>query len=317
MTTVSKPPHIIGVVEHRGVQKAAVLGLLDLLTWADRLHEARTGRHGLEAVHCKAPWPSFERPPSAVVVPPSLGTGCPSAPAGSLVRWLRDHHAAGTVMCSVCVGAFALAGAGVLEGRPATTHWALGEQLAAQYPGIEVDVDQVLIDDGDVITAGGVMAWSDLGLHLVERFLGPVTMLETARFFLVDPGGREQRFYRSFSPVLTHGDAQILRVQRWLQKHLAERVDVPAMARRAGLGERTFLRRFQKATGLRTREYVQQLRVGKARELLGRTTKTLQEVAWAVGYEDPGAFRSVFVDLVGLSPAAYRKRLGSSKARTA
>ena len=210
----------------------------------------------------------------------------------------------------MCVGAFLLAELSVLDGRPATTHWGVGEVFAARFPRVDLDTDRMVIDDGDIVTAGGVMAWVDLGLRLVERFLGPTTTLETARYFIVDPGGREQRFYSQFSPTLDHGDEAILKVQRWLQGTIGERPSVDEMAARAGLGRRTFLRRFQGATGLRTREYLQHLAVGRARELLESSSESLQGISWSVGYEDPSAFRKVFLELIGLSPGDYRRRFG-------
>ena len=106
------------------------------------------------------------------------------------------------------------------------------------------------------------------------------------------------------------GDEAVLRVQHWLQTHSTGAVPVAAMAAQAGMGERTFLRRFRAATGLKPTEYCQQLRVGKARELLELTNRGIEQVAWAVGYQDPGAFRKVFQKLVGLSPGDYRRRFG-------
>jgi len=223
-----------------------------------------------------------------------------------LVAW----HAEGTLLCSVCAGAFLLAGTGLLDGRAATTHWTYAEALAARFPKLRVDVDKLVIDDGDIITAGGLLAWTDLGLKLVDRLLGPTVMLETARFLLVDPAGREQRFYSSFSPRLQHGDAAVLKVQRWLQTQEGAKASVPAMAALAGLSERTFLRRFLKATGLKPTEYCQHLRVGKAREMLEFTGNSIDEIAWRVGYEDPGSFRKIFLRVMGLSPGEYRRRFG-------
>ena len=130
--------------------------------------------------------------------------------------------------------------------------------------------------------------------------------------FLVDPGGREQRFYRSFSPVLTHGDEAILKVQRWLQTRVGTSPTVKEMAAVAGLGERTLVRRFERATGEKTTPYIQRLAVEKARPLLEHGTLNQQEVAWQIGYEDPGAFRRVFSRIMGLSPAQYRRRFGKS-----
>jgi transcriptional regulator GlxA family with amidase domain len=154
------------------------------------------------------------------------------------------------------------------------------------------------------------MAWVDLGLRLIYRWLGPSIMLATARFFVVDAAGREQRFYSSFAPNQHHGDAAVLQVQHWLQLHYAESLTVVMLAACAKLGERTFLRRFRQATGLKPIEYVQRLRIDKAREALEFSASAIGEIAWAVGYQDQGAFRKVFRRILGLSPGEYRRRFG-------
>lgn len=155
------------------------------------------------------------------------------------------------------------------------------------------------------------MAWLDLGLKLVDRYLGPVVMMRTAQFFLIDPAGRQQRFYANFSPSLHHGDAAVLRVQVWLQTLASESMTIDKMATKARLGQRTFLRRFQKATGLTPTEYVQHLKVQKARELLEFTTLSMKEISWKVGYGDAGSFRKTFQKIVGLPPGDYRRRFGT------
>ena len=230
--------------------------------------------------------------------------------AAPFAAWLTDRHNDGSVLCSVCAGAFVLAETGLLAGRLATTHWTHLDELPQRFPDIRVDGDKLIIENGDMITAGGVMAWTDLGMKLVDRLLGSTIMLETARFLLVDPPGREQRYYSSFSPNFHHGDRPILNVQHWLQSNSARDANLHAMAARAGLEERTFLRRFQKATGLRPTEYCQQLRVGRAREMLEFTNQPVDQIAFSIGYEDAGAFRRVFHKVMGISPSAYRKRFG-------
>ena len=112
-------------------------------------------------------------------------------------------------------------------------------------------------------------------------------MLETARFMLVDPPGREQRYYSNFVPKLHHGDEVVLKVQHWLQTSAVRSPSVKEMAELGGLEDRTFLRRFQRATGLKPTESCQRLRVGKAREMLEFTNKPIEQIAWAVGYDDP------------------------------
>jgi transcriptional regulator GlxA family with amidase domain len=252
--------------------------------------------------------------PAVLIAPGSLHKLLEAEEVAPYARWLLDRHAQGTVLASNCGGAFALAATGLLAGRPATTHWFFAEEFRARFPDVRLEADRIVVDDGDIVTAGGLMAWTDLGLRIVERLLGPSVMMETARFFLIDPGGREQKNYATFAPRLTHGDEPILKVQHWLQGKEGRVNGVADMAREAGLEERTFQRRFKAATGMTPVEYVQHLRVGKARELLEFTKRTVDQIAWSVGYEDAAAFRKLFHRLTGLSPNDYRQRFSPSRA---
>lgn len=303
----------IGVLAYPGAQAAAVHGLVDLFETASRLSgaESRT-KLVAQVIHAEASrGPNAPSSPfTAIVVPPSLGDAAHVASLTRLRTWLVARHREGTTLCSVCAGAFLLGETGLLDGRPATTHWGLRARFHERFPDVRLDTHEIVIDDGDIVTAGGMMAWLDLGLNLVGRYLGPSTLLSTARYWVVDPGGREQRFYDSFAPALTHGDEAIVRVQHWLHAKRAEKIDLAAMARKAKLGERTFMRRFQRATGHPPGTYLQLLRVESARELLERTAHSFDEIAWRVGYGDPGAFRRVFSNVMGLTPGAYRRRFG-------
>ncbi|HVY17259.1 MAG TPA: GlxA family transcriptional regulator [Rhodopila sp.] len=312
----------IGILIYPDSQLAGVHGLTDLFVEASRISRdlggaeapvlrvthwemgREMGRDAVERVFDTHPAAASR--PVVLIAPPTL-KGPPKTPA-AMVAWLRARHAAGTTVCSVCGGTFVLAEAGLLQGRVVTTHWNWAGELAERYPDIHVDADRLIIDDGDIVTAGGLMAWTDLGLRLIDRFLGPSVMVATARFFLIDPADREQRFYSSFSPRLHHGDEAILKVQHWLQKDGGRNADTAAMAGVAGLEGRTFLRRFRKATGFNPTEYCQRLRVGKAREMLELTGRTIDQVAWDVGYEDPASFRKVFQKVTGLRPREYRRR---------
>ena len=307
----------VGLLNYPGAQQAALHGLTDLFRVSTQMAKQHGGA-GFRVTH----WVmqeqrmvcSFDSEPGrdfepAVVIAPGTMEGVPPFPnMEPCLDWLRERHRKGVTVCSVCGGAFVLAGAGLLDGRKGTTHWMFARQLAELYPKVMVDSDQLLIEDGDIITAGGVMAWVDLALKLVHRFAGPSVMLETARFFLVDPAGREQRFYSTFTPNLTHGDELVLQLQHWLQQNYAENQSIAELADKIQMSERTLLRRFQKATGFKPTEYVQSLRVGKAREALAFSTDTVNEIAWKVGYEDPSAFRKVFRKIIGVSPSDYRRR---------
>lgn len=339
MTRAPSGPPEISILVYPGAQAAAVQGLTDLFAVADmRLraqaaeeagapqgrpllrvtHLARRedGEAGARRIYDSAPPAegAAEAAPAALVLPPSLGEPPTAETLGGLADHLVKSHAAGAALASVCAGAFGLAETGLLDGRRATTHWIYAERFAERYPRIRVEAEHLLIDEGDVITAGGLMSWTDLGLRLVERLLGPAAMRETARFLLVDPPGREQAPYSPFSPRLDHGDAAILGVQRWLRRAEGREADVGAMAAKAGLETRTFLRRFRRATGLRPTEYRQRLRVDEARRLLESTRRPVAQIAHEAGYEDAGAFRRVFARTTGLAPGDYRKRFGRGAA---
>jgi len=212
------------------------------------------------------------------------------------------------MLCSACAGAFWLGHAGLLKGRPATTHWALEAEFQEAFPLVQLHPEHLLIDDGDVVTAGGVMAWLDLGLFLVERWQGSEIVTLTARYLLIDPSGREQRNYRSFRPDLAHGDAAILKVQHWLAANLEADPGIEHLARTAGMSSRTFQRHFKSATGLAPRTYIQSLRIERARGLLERTRLTVSEIGWRVGYQDVTAFGRVFRLETGVTARTYRTR---------
>lgn len=313
----------IGLVIYPGVQMASVLGMTDLFNSAMELAgrkckagpALRVSHWRLEEgkpVRTEASAAAGEvSRPCVLVLPPALGDPIRREDAAPFAAWLRECHASGIQLASICAGAFLLGETGLLAGRTITTNWVIAETFEVRFPEVRVDTDRLLSDDGDIVTAGGVMAWVDLGLKLIDRFLGPTVMLEVARQFVIDPPGREQRYYSTFSPRLLHGDAAILKVQHWLQATEAKEAGVEVLAAQAGLEERTFLRRFRKATGLTTTDYCQRLRVAKAQELLQFSVRSVDLIAVDVGYNDPGAFRKVFARIVGLTPGEYRKRFRS------
>ncbi|MCF6753388.1 GlxA family transcriptional regulator [Pseudomonas stutzeri] len=310
----------LGILLYPGVQMATVLGLTDLFGIAGRFDDPQ--RPALRISHWQldeadqAPRRVYDShpeaccAPSVLILPPSLDEPISTEAARPYGDWLRQQHQAGVRLASICAGAFLLGETGLLAGRTATTHWIYVERFMTRFPDVRLDVDQLIIDADDIITAGGLMAWTDLGLRLVDRYLGARAMIDTAQMLVIDPPGRQQRYYSAFAPRLNHGDSAILAVQQWLQETAAEEVALADLAQRAGLEERTFLRRFRKATGMTTTDYCQRLRVGRARELLQSGRLPIERVAWEVGYADPGAFRKVFTRVVGLTPGAYRRRFG-------
>ena len=314
----------IGLLMYPGSQSAAIHGLTDLFEVANRMVDEQAAPHlpRLRVSHWRADhsgephcvFQSFATdkpgPLIAVLIPPSL-MGLPGTEAmEGLSCWVLTQHAAGATVGTVCLGAFVLAQTGLLDGRAATTYWTQAGLLSERYPKVRVDADKPIVDDGDVITTAGLMAWSELGLRLVERLLGPSIAAATARFLVIEHSGSSQQCGSNFAPVFTHGDAAVLKVQHWLQSRGAVQVSLDDMAQCAGLEPRTFLRRFRAATGLSPTQYCQHLRVGKARQLLELTKDTVDHIAWCVGYQDSAAFRATFRKITGLAPGEYRSRFG-------
>ncbi len=298
-------PSSIGIVAYDGVQMSAVLGLEDVFIIANR-HDLVSDKPKL-SVEKLGPDSLPDGLFDAVILPPNL-SGARGAQDTGTHSFLTKQHAQGSTICSACAGVFWLGHAGLLSGRTVTTHWALEQEFTRSFPDSHLQSEHLLIDDGDIVTAGGMMAWVDLGLFLVDRHLGPEVASHTARNLLVDLRGREQRNYRSFRPDLAHGYPAILRLQHWMEGNCNSDLSIPVLAHQSGYSERTFLRKFKAATGLLPNTYIQELRVEKARGMLEHTRNSVSQIGWDVGYQDVSAFGRVFKSITGLTPGDYRNR---------
>ena len=240
-----------------------------------------------------------------VYVPPAFGLTEPDA---ALAGWLGRAHASGAVACGACAGVFFLATAGILRGRPATTHWGLARAFAARFPDVPLDADRMLVDGGDYVCAGGVTAYFDLALHLVARHASPEAALACARTLLLDPGRVRQTPYMSLLPVAA--DETVARACRWLEDNHARPVRMRELAGAVHLTERTLLRRFRASLGRTPVQYLQAVRIERAKRLLETGGEPAGEIAALVGYADATAFFKAFRELTGLTPGEYRRRFG-------
>ncbi|KJR97257.1 MAG: hypothetical protein VR65_06545 [Desulfobulbaceae bacterium BRH_c16a] len=243
-----------------------------------------------------------------VYVPVIFGDLEPLLADEEIIGWLARQGEKGACLCSVCAGAFLIAQTGRLKGRKATTHWNLADSFAECFPDILLKREKMLIDEGDCITAGGVSAYLDLSLYLTGRFGSQELAAALSKMLLIDPARRLQTPYQTGSFNKNHGDLEILVMQEWLEANSFESVTNRELAAKAGLGERTFMRRFKKVTGDTPLLYLQQLRIEAARKFLETTSETIEEVTLHVGYEDISSFRKLFKKHTGLSPTAYRKK---------
>ncbi|MEQ8964679.1 MAG: helix-turn-helix domain-containing protein [Azospirillaceae bacterium] len=229
----------------------------------------------------------------------------------AVVDWLTSRHREGAMLCSACSGVLLLAETGLLDGREATLHWAYASTFSANYPSVRLRIGEALVaagDRGEIVMSGASASWHDLVLYLVARTVGPTAAQAIARFMLLQWHVEGQSPFIDFQPPRDHGDRVVREQQDWLARNYAERRPVEGMVRQSGLAERTFKRRFRAATGYAPIAYVQQVRIREAKRRLERTVAPIEDIAWAVGYEDPAAFRRLFKRVTNMTPGAYRRR---------
>lgn len=253
--------------------------------------------------------------PDIVCVPDYFGV--PGEPLGDRfaaeVDWLRACHARGATVASACSGAVLLAEAGLLAGCEATIHWAYVAALA-RYPDVRVRAERSLVvtgEGGRIVMGGGGTSWQDMALYLIARHVGLREARQVARTYMLDWHDDGQLPFASLLAAKQVDDALMARCQEWAGLHYAGGAPVAAMARLAGLPERSFARRFARATGLSPLEYVHRVRIEEAKQMLETGDAPVEAVAAEVGYQDASFFGRLFRRRVGMTPARYRRRFGS------
>jgi transcriptional regulator GlxA family with amidase domain len=256
-----------------------------------------------------APLP--EPPPRHDTLVVAGGAGMVAGVDPEVLDWVVRASRNARRTASICTGAFLLAAAEVLDGRPAVTHWAYCEELQHRFARVLVDPDPVFINDGDVWTSAGSTAGIDLALALVEQDLGPRVAVATARrlvMFLKRPGGQSQ-FSRALSAQVA-ARPELRDLQEWISGHLDEDLSIPALAQRAAMSDRSFTRAFLREVGQTPAAYVEGLRIERARVLLEDGARSLDGVAREAGFASQEVLRRAFHRRLGVSPSAYRDRFG-------
>ena len=317
------PPRVVEILAYPAVQLLDVAGPLQVFASANEL-TARIGEGPLYAPRVVSA--------GAPVVTASAGLGLMAAPlpraraaldtllvAGgpgvhmaaadvAVLHWVRARAKRARRIASVCTGAFLLAAAGLLNGRRAATHWMHCAELARRYPAIRVEPDPIFVRDGAIWTSAGVTAAIDLALALVEEDVGRSLALAVARhlvMFLKRPGGQTQ-----FSTVLSLQGAEdrFGALHSWMVERLADDLSVPSLARKVGMSERSFSRRYVEATGITPARAVERLRLEAARHLLSDTRLPVKRIAARCGFGSEETLRRSFVRLLAATPQDYRAR---------
>ncbi len=226
------------------------------------------------------------------------------------VSWLTEWYKKGADLASICAGAFTLASTGLLDGRKATTHWALANKFRKLFPAVDLRTDLIVTEEDRLYCGGGMTADMDLSLYLIEKYYGRERALQGAKCMLVDLDRKSQAPFAVFIPNKEHGDEQILYAQKWIETNYKKNFTVESLAKEVGISRRQFNRRFKSASGETALKYLQHVRVEASKVLLVTTRETFDEIAPMVGYENISFFRKIFKNNVGITPLDFRRKFG-------
>lgn len=224
------------------------------------------------------------------------------------VNWIREMNLCGTEVASLCVGSFFLAEAGLLNGKTATSHWAVAGDMQLRYPLIRIKSDRIITDEGGIYTGGGAFASLKLMLYLIEKFCGRETALWISKRYSIDMDQVSQAYFAVFAGLHQHDDDEVLKVQTYIEQHYSTDLTIEEVSALANTGKRNFIRRFKAATNYTPIEYLQRVRIEAAKKVLEDKDWQMDEIMDEAGYKDIKTFRSIFKRMTGLSPRDYRKK---------
>jgi len=227
-----------------------------------------------------------------------------------LMSWLRHKYEQGAFIYSACSGTVMLAETGLLNGCEATSHWGYQELFRKQYPQVRFHPEPNLVfadTSGRIVTAGGTTSWHDLAIHIISRHGSPGEALRIAKVYLLKWHSEGQLPFASLLRNSPHADSVVRSCEEWLSENFLQSDAIRQVIEQTNIPERTLKRRFKTATGASLIEYLQNLRIEKAKHLLESSQIAVDEISVAAGYEDPSFFRRLFKRSTGLTPSQYRR----------
>lgn len=244
-----------------------------------------------------------------LIIPPAFGPTAAGVRANSeAMPFIKDLHEKGASIASLCLGAFLLAEAGLLDGKKCSTHWAHITEFRERYPNVEVQDGAIITEHGNIYSSGGASSLWNLILYLVEKFSDRDTAVLIAKYFALDIGRDNQNQFAIFRGQRNHGYPDIEKVQDYIEKNYEDKISIEDLASLAKTSRRTFERRFKEATNNTPVEYIQRVRIEAAKKFFEASRKNVSEVMYDVGYTDTKAFRDIFKKITGLKPIEYRNK---------
>lgn len=244
-----------------------------------------------------------------LIIPPVFGSIDSGIAANAeAIPYFRKLHLNGASLASLCVGAFLLAETGLLSGKKCSTHWAYINEFKEKYPDIEIEDGAVITAHDNIYSSGGASSLWNLILYLVEKYSDRETAVLIAKYFALDISRDSQSQFAIFRGQRNHDDADIQKVQDYVEKHYENKITIDDLANLSSMGRRTFERRFKEATNNTAVEYIQRVRIEAAKKFFEASRKNISEVMYDVGYSDTKAFRDIFKKITGLTPIEYRNK---------
>ncbi|MBK7500409.1 MAG: helix-turn-helix domain-containing protein [Ignavibacteriales bacterium] len=224
------------------------------------------------------------------------------------VPWILNQYKSGAEVASFCIGSFFLANTGLLNGKPATTHWGYANEFRKMFPEVNVLDEKIMTEKEGVYTSGGAYSYLNLILYLIEKHVGREIAVLIAKSFMIDIDKKSQSSFIIFKGQKSHDDNAIKKAQDYIEANYKDKITVDKIASIIALSRRNFERRFKKATANTVLEYIQRVKIEAAKLSLESARENINEVMQNVGYSDPKAFRVTFKKITGLSPIDYRKK---------
>jgi transcriptional regulator GlxA family with amidase domain len=225
-----------------------------------------------------------------------------------MLDWIVKQYQGGSAVAAMCIGAFVLAGTGLLDGKSCTTHWEFADEFRQLFPAVRLVQDKIITDEKNIYTSGGAYSWLNLILYLVEKYAGREIAITCSKGFQIDFQRDSQSPFIIFSGQKEHEDEAIRKAQEFIEKNVHSKIMVDELASMLALGRRNLERRFKKATGNSIMEYIQRVKMEAVKKSLETSRLGVNEAMDKVGYSDPKAFRMIFKKVTGLSPLQYRNR---------
>lgn len=225
-----------------------------------------------------------------------------------LAEWVTRQYEKGAEVASLCVGAFLLASTGLLNGKKCSTHWGFTGEFREMFPDVELVEGSIITEEQGIYSSGGANSYWNLLLHLVEKYTDRETAILASKYFAIDINRNSQSVFAMFRGQKEHRDEAVRKAQEYIEKNIDGKITIDELAGMVALGRRSFERRFKMATNNSVLEYIQRVKVEKAKRCFESSRRNINQVMYEVGYTDTKAFRTIFKKVTGLTPVEYRNK---------